>query len=98
MELLFVAVIGAFIGLTLRYLLPGRDVYGLFLLPAVAVAATCIIWVALVWAGLKFDGGWIWVIALVGGGLVTIAAALLIVRTRHISDQHRLHTLSGGRA
>jgi hypothetical protein len=97
-ELLFVTVIGAFIGLALRYLLPGRDSYGLFLLPAVTAAATAAIWAGMVWLGLKFDGGWIWVIALVGGGVVTIVATLLMVRTRKLSDEHRLHTLSGGRA
>lgn len=98
MELLYVTVIGAFIGLTMRYLLPGRDVYGLYLLPAVGAASTSAIWVALVWAGLKFDGGWIWVLALVGGGVVSIVSILLIVRTRKVGDQRRLHTLSGGRA
>jgi hypothetical protein len=97
-ELLYVTVIGAFVGLALRYIVPGRDAYGLFLLPGVGAAATAAIWAALVWAGLKFDGGWIWVIALVGGGVVTIVATLLMVRTRKLSDEHRLHTLSGGRA
>ena len=98
MELLYVTVIGAFIGLTLRYLLPGRDSYGLFLLPAVGAAATAAIWAALVWAGLKFDGGWIWVAALVGAGVISIVAILVIVRTRKVGDARRLHTLSGGRA
>jgi hypothetical protein len=97
-ELLYVTVIGAFIGLTLRYIVPGRDAYGLFLLPGVGAAATAVIWVSLVWAGLKFDGGWIWVAALVGGGVVSLVAILLVVRTRKVSDGRRLHTLSGGRA
>jgi hypothetical protein len=97
-ELLYVTVIGAFVGLTLRYLVPGRDAYGLFLLPAVGAAATATIWVSLVWAGLKFDGGWIWVVALVGGGVISLVAILLIVRTRKVGDERRLHTLSGGRA
>ena len=98
MELLYVTVIGAFIGLALRYLLPGRDSYGLFLLPGLGAAATAAIWVALVWAGLKFDGGWIWVGALVGGGVISVIGILLIVRTRKVGDARRLHTLSGGRA
>jgi hypothetical protein len=97
-ELLYVTVIGAFIGLALRYLLPGREAYGLFLLPGVGAAATAAIWAALVWAGLTFDGGWIWVAALVGGGVISIVAILLIVRTRKVSDERRLHVLSGGRA
>lgn len=98
MELLFVTVIGAFIGLTFRYVLPGRHSYGLCLLPAVGAAVTAAVWVGLVWAGWKFDGGWIWVAALVAGGVASIAAALLLSRGRRLSDQRRLHTLSGGHA
>ncbi len=98
MELLYATMIGAFIGVILRYILPGRDVYGLFLLPAVGAAATAVIWVGLVWAGLTFDGGWIWVIALVGGAVVSLVSVLLIVRSRRLSDERRLHALSGGRA
>ena len=98
MELLYVTVIGAFIGLALRYLLPGRDSYGLFLLPGVGAAATAALWVGMVWAGLKFDGGWIWVIALIGGGVVSLLSIVLIVRARRSGDARRLHTLSGGHA
>lgn len=98
MELLFVTVIGAFIGLAARYVLPGRQSYGLLLLPAVDAAVTAAVWAALVWAGWKFDGGWIWVAALVIGGLAAVLAAVLLARGRRLSDQRRLHTLSGGRA
>ena len=98
MELLYVTVIGAFVGLALRYIAPGRGAYGLFLLPGVGGAATAAFWAAMVWAGLKFDGGWIWVIALVGGGLVSLFVIVAVVRARKLGDQRRLHTLSGGRA
>ena len=40
MELLFVTVIAAFIGLAIRYALPGRQSYGITLLPAVDAAVT----------------------------------------------------------
>ncbi|MEP6843600.1 MAG: hypothetical protein ABJA11_08765 [Pseudolysinimonas sp.] len=98
MELLYVTVIAAFVGLAIRYLIPGHDSYGLFLLPAVAAAATAIVWVALLWAGLKFDGGWIWVAALGAAVVASILVALLVVRGRAIGDERRLHHLSGGRA
>ncbi len=98
MELAYVTVIGAFIGLALRYLLPGRTDYGLFLLPAVGGAVTAAVWVGLVWLGFRFDGGWIWVISLVASGVASILVALLVVRMRRIGDERRLHHLSGGRA
>jgi hypothetical protein len=97
-ELAYVTVIGAFIGLALRYLLPGRTDYGLFLLPAVGGAVTAAVWVGLVWLGLKFDGGWIWVISLVAAGVASIVVALVVVRARKVGDERRLHHLSGGRA
>ncbi len=98
MELLFVTVIAACIGLIIRYLLPGRTSFGLLLLPAVDAAVTATIWVALLWAGLKFDGGWIWVFSLVGGGVITLLAAVFLPRARRVSDERLRHTLSGGRA
>jgi hypothetical protein len=98
MELAYVTVIGAAIGALARYLLPGRRSYGLFLLPALAAAVTAAVWVGLVWLGWKFDGGWIWVVALAAAGVASILAALLIVRYRATADQRLLHHLSGGRA
>jgi hypothetical protein len=98
MELLYVTVIGAAIGTIVRYLLPGRHGYGMFLLPAVGAAATAIVWVSLVWLGLKFDGGWIWVASLTAAGAASILVALLVVRGRKTADQRMLHHLSGGKA
>jgi O-antigen/teichoic acid export membrane protein len=97
-ELLYVTVIGAFIGLALRYVFPGHDSYGLFLLPAVGASSTAVVWVALVWVGLKFDGGWIWVAAIGAAVGASTLVALLLVRGRAHGDERRLHHLSGGRA
>ncbi len=97
-QLIYAAVIGAFIGLILRYLLPGRHLSGLFLLPAVGAAATCVAWAAVVWAGFKLDGGWIWVVSLGAAAVASLLVGLLVPRGRKAADEHRLHQLSGGRA
>jgi hypothetical protein len=94
MELLFVTVIGAGIGAIVRYVLPHRVSYGIFLLPAVAAAITAVVWVALLWAGLTFDGGWIWVASLVAGGAAAILGALLLPRRRKTTDDRMLAHLS----
>ena len=70
MELLFVTVIGASLGLIARYLLPSRGTYGALLLPAVSGVATAVVWVALLWVGLTFDGTWIWVASLAAAVIV----------------------------
>jgi hypothetical protein len=94
MELLFVVLIAFAIGMILRYVLPGRDTYGSLLVPSIGAAVASIVWVALLWAGWKFDGGWIWAVALTLGGIASIAVALTVPRARHGRDESLLHSLS----
>lgn len=82
------------IGLIARTLVPGNDTYGSMLVPSVAAAAAAVIWVALTWAGLKYDGGWIWVASLVPSGILALALTLVIPRSRHRGDAAMLQQLS----
>ena len=93
MELLFVTVIGAGIGLLVRYTISGREHHGALLLPAIAAATTAAVWVILLWAGLTFDGGWIWVISLAAAAIVSVALAILLPRRRVEHDDRMLHRL-----
>jgi len=94
MELLFVTLISFCIGLGARYALPGRDTYGVVLLPAIAAAVSAIVWVGLTWLGWKFDGGWIWVVSLVAGAVVSLVLALTVPRQRRGNDEEMLQQLS----
>jgi hypothetical protein len=94
MELLFVTLIAFCIGLGARYALPGRDTYGLALVPAIAAAVTAIVWVGLTWLGWKFDGGWIWVVSLIAGSVVSLVLALVVPRLRRGNDETMLQQLS----
>ncbi|MCU1412517.1 MAG: hypothetical protein JWR04_3224 [Rhodoglobus sp.] len=99
MELLFVIVVAAGIGAILRYALPKRSTYGLFLLPAAAAIAAAVVWVATLWAvRWTFDGTWIWVSALGAAFAVALALAIILPRRRAELDAHKLHQLSGGKA
>ena len=93
MELLFVTVIGAALSLGMRYIVPGRETHGLLLVPAVGAAATAAVWAICVWIGLTFDGGWIWVIALVAGPLAALATALVLPKRRAAADAALLERL-----
>jgi cyanate permease len=93
-ELLFVTLISFCIGLAVRYALPGRDTYGVVLIPAIAAIVTAIVWVGLTWLGWKFDGGWIWVVGIATGGVVSLALALILPRTRKGHDENLLQQLS----
>jgi hypothetical protein len=97
MELVYVTVIGAGLATIMRYVLPGRQAYGVALLPALGAAVTAAVWVALLWAGLTFDGGWIWVISLTAAVVVPTVVAVVLSRGRTASDARELHILSGGR-
>jgi hypothetical protein len=94
MELLFVTLIAFAIGLGIRYVLPGRDTYGSALMPSIAAAVCSVVWVALLWAGWKFDGGWIWVVSLTAGGVSALIVTLALPRTRRSRDSELLQELS----
>lgn len=99
MELLFVIVIAAGIGAILRYALPKRSTYGLFLIPAASAITAAVVWVGTLWAvRWSFDGTWIWVASLGAAFAVGLALALILPRRRIELDAARLHQLSGGRA
>ncbi|MDQ1514009.1 MAG: hypothetical protein QOC59_1851, partial [Microbacteriaceae bacterium] len=51
MELLFVVLLGALLGLLGRGVLPGRKQVGAVLLPAIGGSAAAVIWAAGTWAG-----------------------------------------------
>ena len=44
MELLFVTLIAFCAGLGVRYALPGRDTYGVVLMPSIATVVTAVVW------------------------------------------------------
>jgi hypothetical protein len=94
MELLFVTLISFIIGLGARYALPGRDTYGVALLPAISAALTAVVWVGLTWLGWKFDGGWIWVVSLAAGAIIALVLALTVPRLRRGNDDTMLQQLS----
>ena len=94
MELLFVTLGGAILGLGLRYVLRGRERYGVLLLPAIGAIVASAVWAGLTWAGWKFDGGWIWVVSLAAAGVVSIIVALQLSRSRRIGDADLLERLS----
>ncbi len=97
MELLFIVLIGVLAGLVGRVTLPRHQLLGVVLLPAIGGAAGAVVWVALTWAGWKWDGGWIWVVTIAAMLLSVTAAALLVGRARAAADDRRFAELAGAR-
>jgi hypothetical protein len=86
MELMFIALAGIIIGTAARYLLPRRHSHGAALIPAAGGIAAMVLWVALTWAGLKWDGGVIWWVALIGTGVIVAVVDLVLGMLRTRSD------------
>lgn len=80
------AVIGALIGLGLRYLIAGRSQYGLLVLPAAGAGAVCLTWAIGAWAGLSHEAVWIWLIAFSIASIVSIAIARILPPKREAAD------------
>ena len=98
MELIFVTVIGIALAVIVRYLVPGRQTHGILLVPAIGGAVTAAVWVALVWIGLTFDGGWIWAASIAAGIIASVVAAVLLPRRRKLADEALFKQLSHARA
>jgi quaternary ammonium compound-resistance protein SugE len=96
-ELLFVVLGGTILGFVARYTLPRRTTNGVLLVPAIGAAFSAVLWVALTWAGLKWDAGVIWWVTLGATAVVCAASALLLGRARERHDTERLAALMRAR-
>lgn len=86
MELLFAVLGGLIVGAVAHVVLPWRSTRGSLLGPALGGIVAAALWEALTWAGWKYDGTWIWVIALVGAGVVPLVVEWVLGKRRMAAD------------
>ncbi|MBF4579933.1 hypothetical protein [Frigoribacterium sp. VKM Ac-2530] len=96
MELLFVVLGGALLGFVAHFALPAHDTRGVLLAPAAAASVAAVAWQVLLLAGLRADGGWIWVVALVLSGVAAIAVCRVTATVRRRRDGDLLARLLRG--
>jgi len=94
MELLFVALGGAILGLAARYALPRRHTHGSVLVPAVGTGVASLVWVALTWLGWAWDGGWIWWVSFAAAAVASVVVDVIVGRRREAADLEVLHKIS----
>jgi len=85
-ELLFAVLGGLIVGAVAHVVLPWRSTRGSLLGPAVGGVVAAVLWEALSWAGWKYDGTWIWVVALVGAGVLALVAEWVLGTRRTAAD------------
>jgi hypothetical protein len=96
MELIFVFLASAVLGLLTRYLMPRRLLTGAALIPTAVTATACVLWEGMLWEGMLWVGLVAsnplvsWLIALVGATVAGIALNIWLTRSRHAADQATL--------
>jgi hypothetical protein len=96
-ELLFITLFGVILGLAARYTLPHRPLHGSALVPALGGIVAAVVWVALTWAGLAWDGGVIWVATLLLTAAAVVVADLALGRARARRDDAFFEAMLAGR-
>jgi uncharacterized membrane protein YeaQ/YmgE (transglycosylase-associated protein family) len=87
MELLFAVLGGIICGAIAHVVVPWRSTRGELLGATVGGISAAVLWEALTWAGWQYDATWIWVVTLVGSGVVALAAEWLLGRRRVAHDE-----------
>jgi len=95
-ELLFVVLIGVLVGLAGRVTLPKHELTGVVLLPALGGVAAAVVWVALTWARMRWDGGWIWAVTIAAAVIAVALAGILLARARHRADEALFDRIARG--
>ncbi|NII40525.1 putative membrane protein YeaQ/YmgE (transglycosylase-associated protein family) [Curtobacterium flaccumfaciens] len=87
MELLFAVLGGILLGAVAHVVVPWRTTRGVLIGPVVGGIVAAVLWEALTWAGWSYGGTWIWVVALVGAGVVALVVEVVLGRRRTAADE-----------
>jgi peptidoglycan/LPS O-acetylase OafA/YrhL len=86
MYILLALIATCALGIGVHYLLPHRSLRGVALVPAIATAASAVIYTIMQWAGVSEGNGWLWLASIVGALLIAAVAGLLLTQKRLASD------------
>ncbi|MFJ4173812.1 hypothetical protein [Microbacterium sp. NPDC089696] len=84
---ILLALIGACaLGIAAHFVLPGRELRGVALAPAIATALSAIAYTGLQWLGVGEDSVWLWLASVLGAVVVAAAVTAVIVAVRRRTD------------
>jgi uncharacterized membrane protein YeaQ/YmgE (transglycosylase-associated protein family) len=97
MELLFAVLGGLICGAIAHVVMPWRGSRGVLLTPAVGGIVAAVLWEALTWAGWGYGATWIWVVTLVGAGVLAVLTAWVAGSRRTGDDDRYFDELASSR-
>jgi quaternary ammonium compound-resistance protein SugE len=85
-ELLFVALGGAILGLVAHFVIPGQVRRGVVVLPALGTVLISVVWEGLTWAGLAYSDFLIWGITFAVTIIAVFGFGITLGRRRTTAD------------
>ncbi|KDA06585.1 hypothetical protein DC31_09360 [Microbacterium sp. CH12i] len=86
MYILLALIAACALGIGVHYLLPHRRLRGVAVVPAVATAIAAVVYTAMQWSGVGEDSGWLWLVSIGGGVVLSGAIGYLVTEQRRRSD------------
>lgn len=86
MYILLALIAACSLGVVLHFLLPGRDLRGAAVTPAIATAASAAIYTGMQWAGIAETSFWLWLASTAGALALAGVATVALTASRRRSD------------
>lgn len=86
MYILLALIAACALGIAVHYLLPHRTTRGVAVVPAVATAASAVIYTVLQWTGVGEGSVWLWVASIAGALAIAAVAGFSMTASRRRSD------------
>lgn len=89
MYILLALIATCAVGIGLHYLLPHRTLRGVAVVPAVATAASAVIYTVMQWSGVGEDSVWLWLTSTVGALAIAGVTGYVLTASRLRSDAEK---------
>lgn len=86
MYILLALIAACALGIGIHFLLPHRALRGVAVVPAVATAASAIVYTGMQWAGVGEDSIWLWLASILGAVVVATAVGYGLTASRRMAD------------
>ncbi|MBT2494633.1 hypothetical protein J7E45_03350 [Microbacterium sp. ISL-59] len=84
---ILLALVGACaLGIAVHFLIGDRELRGVVLAPAIATAASAILYTGLQWLGVGEDSIWLWLASVLGAAVIAAVGTMSITALRKRSD------------